>query len=190
MSVLEVLQIMGKKVILAILCLTIFSVAPAFAENSAIPTPQQQNIGKAPVKVEYGRHDKLPDMAGWMNGEARTTVLDTVSGNRGTWTERNYRTAQGVAVHAVWIDGAGAKGWSVSNNDLAADDGLIGTGATYKTISIAGVRASIDHHPITGYSLAAAFGDGALTLESKLATEKEIISIAEDIIRKMMDVQK
>jgi|GEM_PF-4991671 len=179
-----------KYAVFAMLSILILSTASAFAENNTVKSTQQPNDNNAPVKVEYGRHDKLPDMTGWANGETRTTILDTVSGNKGTWTERDYRTAQGVAVHAAWIDGAGPKGWGVSSNDTFSDDGLMGSGATYKTISICGIRASVDHHPITGYSIAAAFGDGALTLESKLATEREIISIAEDFIKKMTSAQK
>lgn len=47
----------------------------------------------------------LPDVPGWQNGEMRTTELKTVSGNRGIWIERDYRTAEGTFFHAVWMEG-------------------------------------------------------------------------------------
>lgn len=134
---------------------------------------------------------RLPDIDGWINGVVRVTKLETVSGNRGTWLERDYRTAAGVPLHAVWIDGAGEKGWDVSDKEISADDGPLGTGATYKTISAAGERAILEHHPVTGYSLTARIDKlGVLTLESKAADEGEIISAADVLIGRIISDAK
>lgn len=124
----------------------------------------------------------LPEISGWQCGELTTTVFDTVSGNRGKWQERNYRTGDNARVHTVWIEGAGEKGWTPPAADISADDGLMGRGATYKTLTIAGEKALLEHHPITGYSLAVKIDKkGTLTLESLNASEKEIIDAAAKI---------
>ena len=131
--------------------------------------------------------EKLPYMKGWINSDTRVTVLDTVSGNRGTWAERDYRTAEGVPFHAVWVDGAGSKGWDIKNTGISEDDGPLGTGATYKTLIVAGENAVIEHHPVIGYSLSVKAGTlGTLTLESKIATEKETIEAGETLIKKIL----
>lgn len=130
--------------------------------------------------------NRLPDIDGWQNGEVRITSFDTVSGNRGTWLERDYRTISGVPFHAVWMEGSGDKGWDVSDQTLSAYDGPLGSGATYRTLTIAGNKAAIEHHPVSGYSLAVKIGKlGTLTLESNIANEDEIISAAEIIIKKI-----
>lgn len=122
---------------------------------------------------------ELPGVPSWQNGELRITVLDTVSGNRGSWQERDYITASGTRVHAVWIEGAGEKGWSPPEKSASGDDGLMGSGATYRTISIGDEKALIEHHPVTGYSVAVKIEKkGSLTVESKYASEKEIIDAA------------
>ena len=77
----------------------------------------------------------LPGIQGWSAGELRETKFESVSGNHGTWLERDYRTAAGVPFHAVWIDGSGPKGWNTGKKEIAADDGAIGSGAHYKTIT-------------------------------------------------------
>ncbi len=130
--------------------------------------------------------EMLPDIDGWINCNTRVTQLDTVSGNRGTWLERDYRTTAGILVHAVWIDGAGDKGWNVSDKTISADDGAMGTGATYKTLTVSGEKAALEHHPVTGYSLFIKIGTlGTLTLESKIATEDEILRAGEALTKKI-----
>jgi len=131
--------------------------------------------------------ERLPYVEGWINGDIRVTVLDTVSGSRGTWAERDYRTADGVPFHAVWLDGAGCKSWDIKNTVISADDGPLGSGANYKTLIVAGENAEIEHHPIMGYSLSIKVGDlGVLTLESKISTEKELIDAGKMLIGKIL----
>lgn len=124
--------------------------------------------------------DALPEITGWINGELRKTEFDTVSGKRGFWLERDYRNNAGVPFHAVWMEGSGDKGWTPPGNEISADDGPLGTGASYKTLSVKGEKAIIEHHPVTGYSLSVKVGKkGTLTLESLIATEEEMTAAAE-----------
>ena len=125
---------------------------------------------------------KLPDIQGWSAGEARETKLETVSGYQGTWIERDYRTVSGVPFHAVWIDGSGPKGWTTGKRNITANDGAIGSGAQYKTLSAAGYEAILETHPITGLALSVRMKEGVLTLESLIASEEEAIAAAEAII--------
>ena len=130
--------------------------------------------------------DALTEIDGWTNGELRKTEFDTVSGKRGFWLERDYRNTVGVPFRAVWMEGSGDKGWAPSDKEISADDGLLGSGAIYKTIAIKGEKAIIEHHPITGYSLSVKVGKkGTLTLESNVANEEEMISTAETFVNKI-----
>ncbi len=124
----------------------------------------------------------LPEVKGWYNGKMRVTELKTVSGNKGTWLERTYRTEKGVSIRAIWIDGSGDRGWAPESVTYA-DDGKWGTGAHYKTLQVAGNIALLDEHPVTGLSLAVKIkSKGTLTLESKSAEEGELCSAAEMIV--------
>lgn len=129
---------------------------------------------------------ELREIEGWQNGGLRTTRLDTVSGNRSVWQERDYITASGARVHAVWMEGAGEKGWTPPSVDAAASDGLMGSGASYRTLIIASERAVIEKHPVTGYCVAVKIEKrGTLTVESKYAEEDEILSAAK-VLTEMM----
>ncbi len=127
--------------------------------------------------------DALPEIPRWINGELRKTEFDTVSGKRGFWLERDYRNNAGVPFHAVWMEGSGDKGWTPPEKETSADDGPLGTGASYKTLSVKGEKAILEHHPVTGYSLSVKAGKkGTLTLESIIATEEEITAAAEVLV--------
>ena len=127
--------------------------------------------------------DALPEIQGWIHSELRKTEFDTVSGKRGFWLERDYRNNAGVPFHAVWMEGSGDKGWTPPGNEISADDGPLGTGASYKTLSVKGEKTIIEHHPVTGYSLSVKVGKkGTLTLESLIATEEEMTAAAEVLV--------
>ncbi|NLD05846.1 MAG: hypothetical protein GX672_08150 [Synergistaceae bacterium] len=127
--------------------------------------------------------DALPEIEGWINGELRKTEFDTVSGKRGFWLERDYRHTVGVPFHAVWMEGSGDKGWTPPEKEISADDGPLGTGASYKTLYVMGEKAILEHHPVTGYSLSVKVGKkGTLTLESIIATEEEMAAAAEVLV--------
>ena len=134
---------------------------------------------------EADQNSVLPKIDGWFNFEARTTHLDTVSGYKGKWCERNYRTDKGVPFRAVWIDGAGQAGWKPKNTPNEKSDGLLGEGATFKSITVGGHAAELDTHPLLGRSLAVKLPGAVLTLESKYATENEITDAAEVLIKKI-----
>ena len=139
------------------------------------------SLSPAPAK------EALPEISGWINGELRMTEFDTVSGKRGLWLERSYRNSSGVPFHAVWIEGSGEKGWSPSDKAESEDDGPLGSGASYRTISIDQQGALIEYHPVTGLSLSVKAGTkGTLTLESNVANEEEIISAAQTLIRNIL----
>lgn len=127
--------------------------------------------------------EALPEIQGWINGELRKTEFDTVSGKRGFWLERDYRNNAGVPFHAVWMEGSGDKGWTPPEKEISADDGPLGTGASYRTLSVKGEKAILELHPVTGYSISVKVGKkGTLTLESIIANEEEIIGAAEVLI--------
>lgn len=126
---------------------------------------------------------KLPDIDGWTNGDVRETAFDAVSGNKGTWLERDYRTSAGVPFHAIWLDGAGQNGWKGTAD---ARTKSTGAGAAYKGVKIAGCSAILEYDPVIGRSLAIKVGKlGTLTLESNVAEEAEIIKAAETLINKI-----
>ena len=137
----------------------------------------------------YASHNtavKLPDINGWMNGKIQITPIETVSGYKGSWQERDYRDESGTPYHAVWIDGAGEKQWNIEKVDGIKNDGSMGSNSTYTTIIILNNTASLEKHPITGKSLTVKTKDkGTLTLESLIAEEKEIVNAAELIIKNL-----
>ncbi|MDO4952801.1 MAG: hypothetical protein Q4E34_03120 [Synergistaceae bacterium] len=161
-----------KKIFVILSALALFT-AQAYAADAPL------------VEVLTGPNSGLPDIEGWFNYDVRTTKLNTVSGYQGEWIERGYRTAQGVPCHAVRINGAGPKGWKAKQISGTADDGLLGEGATFKSLTICGFAAEFDRHPAHGCSLAVRLPDSVLTLESKYASEAEIIQIAETLIKKI-----
>ena len=124
----------------------------------------------------------LPEIGGWQCGELRVTKLDTVSGNKGQWLERDYRTAAGTPFHAVWIDGAGEKNWNVQTNAATNSDGA---GASYTLTDVSGNKAVLERQPVTGISLTVKIDKlGTLTLESNNATtDEEITSAAVSLIK-------
>ena len=127
---------------------------------------------------------KLPEIAGWENGRLRTTELAALSGVKGTWLERTYRTNSGTPLHAIWIEGAGAKDWSV--NEASSDDGEIWGGETAEKAAVAGHKAILEYRPVVGYSLIVKIGkEGVLTLESQVATQKHLLEAAEILVSNM-----
>ena len=128
----------------------------------------------------------LPDISGWNNGEVRKTELKTVSGNRGIWLERDYRTAEGTFFHAVWMEGSGEKGWDISKKTASSDDSVRLNEISSKIFEISGNSALLEKHPITGLSLTVKITKkGTLTLESTTATDDEIAKAAEAIIKSL-----
>lgn len=126
----------------------------------------------------------LPEIEHWQNGAARITKLEALSGNKGTWSERDYRTASGTLLHAVLIQGAGAKGWQPRATD--AEKGEISGGETAENLTIAGRPALLEYRPVTGRSITVLVdAENVLTLESAFAEKEEITEAAETIVENM-----
>ena len=138
------------------------------------------SVGTAPA----AEGPKLPEIAGWENGRLRTTELAALSGFKGTWLERTYRTNSGTPLRAIWIEGAGAKDWNV--NEASSDDGEIWGGETAEKAAVAGHKAILEYRPVVGYSLIVKIGkEGVLTLESQVATQKHLLEAAEILVSNM-----
>lgn len=125
----------------------------------------------------------LTEILGWQSSELVTHEFDTVSGNRGFCHQRDYVTGWGTRLHAIWLEGAGEKGWMPPSENISADDGLMGRGSVYRTIEIAGEKAIIEYHPVTGYCAAVKInGQGTLTVESKYAKENDFVKAVAELV--------
>ena len=125
-------------------------------------------------------NSRLPEIKGWVNGQLRTTELATISGNKGSWLERNYRTNSGSPLRAIWVDGAAAKGWLPSAE--ISRGGEISGGETAKNVMIGAQKAVLEYRPAVGFSLIISLKDGVLTLESMTAEEKDMLNAAETLL--------
>ena len=105
----------------------------------------------------------LPDIEGWQCGETRSVQLDAVSGNKGYWQEKDYRTDGGIPLKATMLWGAGPKFYNQPPAGVSNSAGQ----ATYEIVSIGGCKSTIERDPILGYSVAVnAFEKGfSLTVE-------------------------
>ena len=126
----------------------------------------------------------LPEIDYWQNGIPRVTKLEALSGNKGTWSERDYRTASGTPLHAVLIQGSGAKGWQPRTVD--AQKGEISGGETAENLTVAGRPALLEYRPVVGRSITVLVdAENVLTLESAHAEKEEITEAAETIVNNM-----
>lgn len=124
----------------------------------------------------------LPDLVGWHLSDIQTIVLDTVSGNQGTWTIRAYRSAQGTA-QATLMEGKGISAFTAHPSISTEKDGPLGSGASYRAFMLGNRPAVAEHHPVLGLSLSLALPHGVLTLESGNygLDEEDLISLAKEI---------
>ena len=127
----------------------------------------------------------LPEIESWTSQHRQEIPITTVSGNKGFWIERSYRTDRGTKLNEVWISGVGEKNWKQNELETINNDGPFGNGSTYKTIKIYHYIASFEKHPIIGSSLTIKVSPfGTLTLESELASEEELVSASKKILDK------
>ncbi|MGI6443170.1 MAG: hypothetical protein GXZ13_01050 [Synergistaceae bacterium] len=143
----------------------------------------------------------LPKIEGWKNEDLRISKLEAVSGNKGIWLEREYKNPDGKIFYATRIDGNGVKSWDINEEITAVtSDGPIGSGATYKIVKLyvkqfpnnthktnyTVYTAAVNYHPLTGISIVTKLNlKSTLTLETKNATEAELIKAASTIIENM-----
>ena len=131
----------------------------------------------------YGETTKLPDIKNWQNGELRTTSFDALSGNKGKWLERNYRTNNGTTFKAIWMEGEGPKGWKAVEPASSKD---IWGGVEAEKLTIGGEEAILEHRPVVGYSLVISIGkEGVLTMESANADKRDLLDAAETLVKNM-----
>lgn len=124
----------------------------------------------------------LPEIKGWENGELRTTQMGALSGYKGKWEERTYRTNQGIPFRAIWVEGAGADKWDV--NEMSSDHGEIWGGETQKPMQIEGCSALLEYRPVVGYSLIIKVKkDAVLTLESQVSTEAALTAAGATLVK-------
>lgn len=158
----------------ALLVLILLFATPLCAQNAQL------------VEVSFGDTSVLPAIESFTCTKARTTKLNTVSGQKGYWVERDYLTQDGKKFHAVWIDGAGPAGWQPRKVSSTQLDGVWGNGSTFKSVKIGNFHADLEYHPQLGLSLAIRLPEAVLTIESENATEIELLSFATLILQSII----
>ena len=137
----------------------------------------------------------LPETFGEWKAEAEyATPLKTASDDLGKWEDRLYvRTAPLARVEVLLMEGSGPGTLRVPPA-AASDEGKtplkdtpIGFGATYETLTVAGLDAILEHEDLTGYALAVKLDKNqTLTVESKSLSREELLNFAERIIAEGM----
>lgn len=128
----------------------------------------------------------LPDtVEGFYTFPLRSVSIDTVSGKQGVWQSRNYRLASGTLIKCQLIRGAAAKNWYLGSAETEQTDGLMGAGATYRTLNVLQFPALIETHPSLGVALAVKISnDLVLSIESDLGSSSELIDSAIKLLKK------
>jgi hypothetical protein len=111
----------------------------------------------------------MPEIPGWNGGEVAATELKSPSGDQGEWLERfYYRDTDRHRILVVIMRGPGTSWSGLPREPISADDGLIGSGATYRTTEVAGFPAALETHPLTGSCLTVTpAGDETYTFETR-----------------------
>lgn len=141
---------------------------------------------KLPADITYGNTERPPEISEWVNSAARVTQLDTVSGYKGSWTERTYRTPHGTLFYVTWMEGKGTDGWAAKEvTQTSDDDGQTSEVSIFKTIYICGFAAEYELRPMLGSSIVVKLPEGVLTVEAKRTEEPEIKAVTERLIREI-----
>jgi len=111
----------------------------------------------------------LPDIAGWNSGDGASMALETPSEELGCRVEGVYkRRTDNHSVFVVLLKGPGTRWQGLPEGEISADDGPIGSGATFSTLKVGGRRAIIENHPLTGRVLVVEVSpDFTLTFETR-----------------------
>ncbi|MDR0616080.1 MAG: hypothetical protein LBG29_04665 [Synergistaceae bacterium] len=129
---------------------------------SAYKPPFPANVASA--QEEPRTELKCPD--GWTCGELKITQLDAVSGKQGFWSEREYRTGNGVSLKAALIGGKGPAWLNVPAPGLESGDGFLGAGKTYETLFAGDYPAILELDRLLGTSLSVIIPGATLTIET------------------------
>ncbi|HOG13564.1 MAG TPA: hypothetical protein PLY39_00220 [Synergistales bacterium] len=110
----------------------------------------------------------LPDILGWDPGDLAEVEYKTPTEQLGCRMERLYkRQTDNHSILVILVRGPGTLWQGFPEGKINADDGPIGSGATYNTLDIDGHRAVLECHPLTGKALSVAIApDFTLTFET------------------------
>ena len=135
--------------------------------------------------VAQAQNVTLPDaVEGFYTFPLRTVSIDTVSGKQGVWQSRNYRLQSGTLIKCQLIRGAAAKNWYLGSTESEQTDGVMGAGATYRTLQVLQFPALVESHPSLGVALAVKVSnDLVLSIESDLGSEAELIDSATKLLK-------
>jgi hypothetical protein len=127
----------------------------------------------------------LPEIGGWECGELRSTDFDAVSGNQGSWLERDYRTPSRVSIKAVLMVGKGPGELRAPPPGTNASTSVYGDGGTFRTFVMEGFPAILENRPILGLALSVHLDGATATFESDTfaLAEDDFIEAASVIIQ-------
>ena len=110
----------------------------------------------------------FPDITGWRGGETLWKELETLSEVMGYRSERLYRReADNHSIQVILLKGPGTLWQGLPKGEICADDGPVGSGATFRTLEAGGYRAVMEDHPLTGKALVVEMApDSTLTFET------------------------
>jgi hypothetical protein len=130
----------------------------------------------------------IPDVPGWTEICTETRILTSATEEQGRMTERIYKKNDGVeVVKVLLLQGPGTKWLSFPQKDAGGSDGLVGTGATYRTLQILGKEGVLEHHPVLGYSLAIRLEDEkTLTFETS-ASKTTLMVFSKQLLESIID---
>ena len=110
----------------------------------------------------------FPDITGWRGGETLSMELEAPSQVMGSRSERLYRReTDNHTIQVIMLKGPGTLWQGLPKGEISADDGPIGSGATFRTLEAGGYRAVMEDHPLTGKALVVEMApDSTLTFET------------------------
>ncbi|MGB4209486.1 MAG: hypothetical protein WBJ42_05035 [Thermovirgaceae bacterium] len=130
----------------------------------------------------------LPDILGWDSGDLAAVEYETPTEQLGCRMEWLYkRQADNHSILVVWVRGPGTLWQGFPEGEISADDGPIGSGASYSTLDIGGHRAVLECHPLTGRALSVAVApDFTLTFETTFE-DVELDAFAQAFLEQLGD---
>lgn len=110
----------------------------------------------------FASSDMLPIFDDWQCGDERDVELTSLTGVRGAWCERAYRTSSG-RFKAVLMTGNGPKFF---NAPSAGGSRVLVDGVEFRVVHEDGRDLYVETHPLLGCSVSVKTGSSMLTLES------------------------
>lgn len=110
----------------------------------------------------FASSDMLPVFDDWQCGDERSVELTSLTGVRGVWCERAYRTSAG-RFKAVLMTGNGPKFFNAPSFD---ESRTLVDGVEFSVVRKDGRDLYVETHPLLGCSVSVKAGPSMLTLES------------------------